>query len=122
MCWNCASLAPLTFCKTRGNDMRSGKQQAGRSINLPYGLDDPAAADVVRRIFAEFCNPYARFTLSEIARALNVDEMATRHGKRWHASTVKYILCNGAYADMVGVDTWQAAQRRLRQLRPGPAK
>ncbi len=103
--------------------MRQGKQACGRAINPPYGLDDPAAADVVRRIFAEFCNPYARFTLSEIARALNVDEMATRHGRRWHASTVKYVLRNPAYVpDVVDADTWQAAQRRLQALRPGPPR
>ena len=60
---------------------------------------------MVRRIFAEFGDSYHRFTLSEIARALNVDEAATQHGKRWHASTVRYILTNAAYAETGVIDS-----------------
>lgn len=107
----------ITVCKI----MRTGKQAAGRAISPPYGLgDDTAAADVVRRIFAEFCEPYRRPALSEIAQALNVDQVATARGGQWHASSIRYILCNPAYLDLVGAETFTAAQSRLARLRPGP--
>ena len=104
--------------------MRVGKQGAGRAISVPYGLDgDPLAVATVRRIFAEFCHPYAHFTLSEIARALNVDEVATKHGRRWHASSVKYILRNAAYVpEVIDAEAFEQAQARLEWLRPGPPK
>ena len=103
--------------------MRTGKQQAGRSIQIAYGMDgDPAGVATVQRIFSEFTDVYHRFTLTEIARALNVDELATKHGKRWHASTVRYILANTAYADLVGREAFDAAAARLGQLRPGPPR
>ena len=101
--------------------MRTGKQQAGRSIQIAYGMDgDPAAVATVQRIFSEFTDVYHRFTLTEIARALNVDELATKHGKRWHASTVRYILDNDVYRELVGPETFDAAAARLGRLRPGP--
>ena len=102
--------------------MRQGKQQAGRSINLPYGLGDPDHADVVRRLFTDFTDPYRRPSLSELAHDLNVDQVVTARGGQWYASTVQYILLNPIYIDagIISSDTWQAAQRRLRQLRPGP--
>jgi hypothetical protein len=101
--------------------MRQGKQQAGRTINPAYGMDgDELAAATVRRIFAEFAEPYARPSLSEIADSLNLDEIPTRRGGRWHASTVRYVLRNLAYVDLVGADTFDAAQVRLSRLKPGP--
>lgn len=104
--------------------MRAGKQGAGRAISVAYGLDgDPVAVATVRRIFAEFCHPYAHFTLSEIARALNVDEVATKQGRRWHASSVKYILQNGAYVPaVIDADLFGQAAARLQRLKPGPPK
>lgn len=77
----------------------------------------------VQRIFAEFTHPYAHFTLSEIARALNVDEVATKQGRRWHASSVKYILQNGAYVpEVISAEIFEQAAARLARLRPGPPK
>jgi len=103
--------------------MRAGKQGAGRAISVPYGLDgDPVAVATVQRIYAEFCHPYAHATLSEIARALNTDEVATQRGGRWHASSVRYILRNPAYVDLVGAVLFDQAQNRLQRLRPGPPK
>ena len=104
--------------------MRQGKQQAGRAINRPYGLGDPDHADVVRRLFQEFTDPYRRPSLSELAQALNVDGVVTARGGQWYASTVQYILLNPIYIDagIINVATWQAAQRRLQALRPGPAR
>ena len=101
--------------------MRAGKQRAGSAINPPYGLgDDPAAADVVRRIFAEFTEPYSRPGLAEIANGLNVDDVPTARGGKWYASGIRYILRNPAYADLVGGDTFARAQDRLQRLKRGP--
>ena len=104
--------------------MREGKQGAGRAISVPYGLGgDVDEAAIVRRIFAEFCHPYAHATLSEIARALNTDEVATRRGGQWYASTVRYILCNAAYVPgLINAEAFEQAQARLQRLRPGPPK
>lgn len=75
----------------------------------------------VQRIFAEFADPYHRFTLTEIARALNVDDLATKRGGKWHASSVKYILRNPAYVpDVIDDKTFDRVQARLKELRPGP--
>ena len=54
-------------------------------------LDEQAAA-VVQRIFDEFTRPCIRAGLSEIAEALNVDEILTQRGGRWHASTVRFVF------------------------------
>ena len=104
--------------------MRQGKQQAGRTTSVPYGLDDPAHADVVRRLFQEFTDPYRRPSLAELAHALNVDGIPTRRGGQWYASTIRYVVMNPIYIDagIINADTWQAAQRRMRQLRPGPPR
>lgn len=104
--------------------MRTGKQRAGRLTSLPYGLgDNPAAAATVQRIFMEFCEPYRHATLSEIAMALNVDQVATaRGGAHWYPSTVRYVLRNKAYIDLVGREAFDAAQRRLSRLQPGPPR
>lgn len=104
--------------------MRAGKQSAGRAISVPYGLDgNPLTAATVRRIFAEFCHPYAHATLSEIAKALNTDEVTTQRGGRWYASTVRYILANAAYVpSVIDAETFEQAQAKLKRLRPGPPK
>jgi hypothetical protein len=104
--------------------MRAGKQGAGRAISVPYGLDgDPVAVATVQRIYAEFCHPYAHATLSEIARGLNTDEVATQRGGRWHASSVRYILCNPAYVpEVINAELFEQAAARLARLRPGPPK
>ena len=105
--------------------MRQGKQAGGRAINPPYGLgDDPAQAETVKRIYEEFTHPYRHATLSEIANGLNLDEIPSRRGGMWHVSSVQYVLMNPVYvsAGVVADATWQAAQRRLQALRPGPAK
>lgn len=90
-------------------------------------VDEDAAAVVVR-IFDEFTRPYVRASLSEIAAALNVDGIATARGGRWYASTVRYVLRNGAYAGagawsaIVSAEMFEAAQERLDALKPGPAR
>ncbi len=56
-------------------------------------IDDRATAVVVR-IFAEFTRPYFNTGLSEIAEALNVDDIPTQRGAMWHASARRYILRN----------------------------
>ena len=102
---------------------RTGKQQAGRLTSVAYGLDgDPDAVAIVQRIFAEFTRLYARATLSEIAAGLNTDEVATQRGGKWHASTVRYILRNRRYAvqGVIAEELFEAAQRRLEGIRPGP--
>lgn len=103
---------------------RTGKQQAGGLTSVAYGLDgDPAAVAIVQRIFAEFCHPYLHATLSEIAKGLNLDEIPTKRRGRWHASTVRYILNNDAYAPaVVSEEMYNRAQQRLRFLRSGPPK
>lgn len=101
---------------------------------IPYGyivdgehraVDQDAAA-VVLRIFDDFTRLYARVSLTEIAAGLNVDGIPTARGGRWYASTVRYVLANPVYA---GADGWppivslpmfEAAQRRIDALRPGP--
>lgn len=107
--------------------MRQGKQQAGAAINPGYGLtSDPAAADVVRRIYQEFTEPFQtacglrRPALAEIAAGLNLDGIPTVRGGQWHASGVRYILRNGAYVHLVGEEVFAAAQDRLGRLRRGP--
>lgn len=104
--------------------MREGKQHAGRAISVPYGLDgDPVAEAVVRGIYADFLHPYAHATLSEIAKALNADEVATQRGGQWHASSVRYILSNPAYVPgVIDAATFERAQARLQRLRRGPPK
>jgi hypothetical protein len=113
---------------------------------IPYGYTytdkvwtiDESAANVVRRIFSEFTNPYRHETLSAIADALNTDEIPTQRGGKWHASTIRYILSNGWYAAKVQYDgqadvdgthpaivtvaTYQTAQGRLNALKPGPVR
>ncbi len=96
---------------------------------------DELAAGTVRRVFDDFNGLYAHATLTDIANALNVDGIPTQRGGRWHASTVRYILTNGAYAglvqyngqaDVMGthpaiitLDTYRKAQARLDALKPG---
>ena len=53
---------------------------------------------------------------------MNVDDVPTQRGGKWHASTVRYILTNDGYADLVGQEAFEAAQERLQRLRPGPPK
>ena len=103
---------------------------------IPYGYVMDGAnravagdtAAVVRRIFDEFTELYTHASLSEIAAALNVDGIPTARGGRWYASTVRYVLLNRAYAGadgwpvLVGAATFDAAQRRIEALRPGPAR
>ena len=103
---------------------RTGKQQAGRLTSVAYGLNgDPDAVATVRRIFSEFCHPYQHATLSEIAKGLNVDQVATQRGGKWYAATVRYILSNEGYVPtVISQSAFDAAARRLQALRPGPPK
>ncbi len=114
---------------------------------VPYGYNyidgsgfvvDEQAAAVVRRIFDEFTRTYTHTTLSEIADGLNIDNVPTQRGGKWHASTIRYVLSNGWYAGLVqfdgqepvigeqpvivSKDVYDAVQRRLDALQPGPVK
>ena len=99
-----------------------------RQDNGTWTVDD-AAADVVRRIFREFADPYRHTGLTEIAHDLNVDQVVTQRGGTWRASTVRYVLRNRAYAGrrpgfpaIVTPEVWDAAQRRLAGLLMGPTR
>ena len=88
---------------------------------------DAEQAAIVERIYAEFTRPYIRAGLSEIAAALNVDEVPTqRPGGRWHASTIRYLLSNSTYAEaphaIITIATFNQAQDRLASLRMGPTR
>ena len=77
----------------------------------------------MQRIFDEFTRPYIRAGLSEIAAALNVDGVPTQRGGRWYASTIKYVLSNPVYVDViVNRSTFDQAQSRLATLRMGPTR
>ena len=90
-----------------------------------------AAAGTVRRIFSLFL---AGQSLNAIARAMNAAGAQTAAGGKWYPATVGYILRNGQYAGLAqwdGVEvggiypaiitkaTYEAADKRLRALRPG---
>lgn len=87
---------------------------------------EPSAAAVVRRIFDDFTRPYSRESLSEIAAALNTDDIPTARGGKWHASTVRYVLSNPTYArdqgwpPIISTATFEAAQYRFAVIKPGP--
>ena len=102
---------------------------------VPYGFKqegsglaiDAEQAAIVERIYAEFTRPYIRAGLSEIAAALNVDEVPTqRPGGKWYASTVRYLLSNSTYAEaphaIITIATFNQAQDRLASLRMGPTR
>ena len=86
------------------------------------GEIDEGQAAVIVRIFDEFTRTYLHAGLSEIAEALNVDAIPTQRGGGWHASTVRYILANRRYVEIVGLAAFDAAQSRLVGLRYGPTK
>jgi DNA invertase Pin-like site-specific DNA recombinase len=62
---------------------------------------DPAPAQVVRRVFAEYL---AGHTQLQIARTLSADGVHTGRGGRWHQGTVANILRNPIYAGMLRDD------------------
>lgn len=122
--------------KAAGGGWNGGRVPYGYLIGADgtWTIDD-AAADIVRKVFADFNELYAHTKLSEIADALNTDEVPTQRGGKWYASTVKYILSNGIYAGLVqydgqadvpgaqpaiiSLDTYNRAQSRLNALKPG---
>jgi site-specific DNA recombinase len=55
----------------------------------------PHEAEIVKLIFAEFL---ARRNLRDVADALETKGITTRHGGRWHPTTVLHILGNPRYA------------------------
>jgi site-specific DNA recombinase len=58
-------------------------------------VEEPAEAEVVRRIFRLFLNLR---TMKGVARRLNEEGVRTRAGKLWSDNQVKYILTNPVYA------------------------
>ena len=127
----------------------SGKRQKAtvggfNGAPAPYGYTyangefaiDLDRATVIERIFAEFV---AGATMADIAQRLNGDGTPTARGGTWASATIRAMLRNGAYAGLsqwdgvesesatypaiVDHDTYTAADRRLRALKPGkPAK
>ena len=93
---------------------------------------DDTQADTVRRIFELFL---AGNGLRRIADIVNQEGRPTGTGARWHASTVGYVLRNGAYCGytqwdgieskhgkmpaIISADDYEAAQTRLSTLRRG---
>lgn len=59
---------------------------------------EPQEAENVVHIFSEF---HAGATLGQIGRDLSASGRLTRHGLRWHASTVRRILLNPLYAALL---------------------
>ena len=101
---------------------------------VPYGyrqegsglVIDAEQAETVVRIFSEFCRPYIRAGLSEIAAGLNLDGVPTQRGGKWHASTVRYILTNQVYAEepsaIISRGVYDQAQSRLASMQRGPTR
>ena len=58
---------------------------------------DSEAADTIRTIFAL----RDRYSLREIAEHLNQKGIPSARGKRWYASTVKYMLDNSLYKGVI---------------------
>lgn len=94
---------------------------------------DSGAAETVRRIFGAFV---AGDTMKSIADNLNANRTPTSRGGAWHASTIRTILSNGFYAGIaqwdgvetdgahppiISRDTYDRAQQRLDDIKPGPA-
>lgn len=96
-----------------------------RRVNSEWQIEEDTA-ETVRRVFYDFCNVYSRPSLTEIAQGLNTDGIRTARGAEWHASSVRYMLRNGAYLGdssrpaLVSPELFDMAQRRLDSLRPGP--
>ena len=116
---------------------------------VPYGyksnkggkaVQDDVQAAIVRRIFSEFV---AGSTMSDIARRLTSEKVPTKHNnadgtvRAWSTEVVRYILRNGTYAGfaqwgdvddrtqsgtydaIISAETYEAAVRRLKALKPG---
>jgi site-specific DNA recombinase len=124
----------------------TGKVQKARDggyngSRAPYGYTysdgafhtDDAQAAIVRRIFTEFLTGS---TMKDIATRLTAQAIPTKQGGKWDASTIRYILRNGAYAGLVqwggmeetpgtlhpaivSEETYRAALARLKAIKPG---
>ena len=134
--------------KTITNRVMTGKAtKAGdggyNGSYCPYGyrydtgtfVVDDERADVVRRIFAAFI---VGAGMTEIASQLNDTRTPTARGGQWSASSVRYILRNGAYAGVaqwdgveaqtgehpaiISAEDYNSAIARLGTLRPGRQK
>lgn len=137
--------AVAEYERTRSADrMRRGRQATVRSGLLlpwtvpPYGylLDpecprdpsrlrlDPVKAAVVTHIFAWYTEPQAPSTLYGVAQRLSDAQLPTPMGKpRWHASSVRGILCNAVSTGIAhsGQSRPVPARQRQSALRPvGP--
>lgn len=91
-------------------------------------------AQTVRSVFTLFLGGQS---INAIAQAMNATQTPTARGGQWHASTVRTILDNGAYAGVaqwdgleaagiypaiISKDVYEQAHRRLQALRPGTQK
>lgn len=93
--------------RTKGGRMQKAGGGGFAGGRIPYGYRsdgagglaiDPGQAPVVLRIFEE--NGAGR-TLQAIADGLNADGIASAKGRRWHPSSVSYLLNNQVYAGKV---------------------
>lgn len=93
--------------RTKGGRMQKAGQGGFAGGRAPYGyringagglVVDEAKRVIVLRIFDE--NGAGR-TLQAIANGLNADGIPSATGKRWHPSTVSYVLDNPKYAGRV---------------------
>lgn len=93
--------------RTKGGRMQKAGQGGFAGGRAPYGyrtdgrgglVVDEAKRAVVLRIFNE--NGAGR-TLQAIANGLNADGIPSATGRRWHPSTVSYLLDNRKYAGRV---------------------
>lgn len=84
----------------RNKKASSGKWAGGR---IPYGYESqekdlimyPERAAVIAAIFVMRRNEH--LTLRAIANRLNVYKIPTSSGKKWYASTIRYVLRNPLY-------------------------
>jgi site-specific DNA recombinase len=123
--------------RRKAESVRAGmKRRAERGMfsgPRPYGYEyakdesglmiNTAEAEIVRRIFAEYC---AGRSLSEISRGLHRDKVSTKTGSHWRQSTVSGIVRNpvyigkvtyrkkaldGVHQPIISLDVWERTTR-----------
>ena len=106
---------------------RQGRHTGGAA---PYGYTwqdkdlvvEPSEAEVVKRIYADYCNGLGQ---RGIVRALNAERVPTRHGGDWQQSSISRLLSAplyigkleydgevwpGRHEAIIGEDTWNRVQ------------
>lgn len=132
--------ASLITDRVMTGKVHNAKQGGYNGARCPLGYDYDGKvftpnkdADTVKLIFSLYADGK---NLSAIADQLNATATPTASGGKWYPATVKYILRNGFYAGLAqwdGVEettgthpaiieraTYEAAQARLKAVKPGP--